>query len=216
MMILAYLAFAIGLVVSVLYLGVIHAPQSLFRSAAKTLPLLAFTLASYLSGAPAFLTAALFLSALGDLALSRTGRAAFLYGLCSFALAHLVFIILFQSLGGGAIWQAFSIAPLIALVLLVISASTELWLAPFTGGLRWPVRIYVALITLMGLAALALPPAFGLVVIGAALFILSDMILSIRLFRLAEDDPSARAAAVALWVSYIAGQAMIVLGIAAF
>ena len=101
-MILAYLAFAIGLVVSVLYLGVIHAPQSLFRSAAKTLPLLAFTLASYLSGAPAFLTAALFLSALGDLALSRTGRAAFLYGLCSFALAHLVFIILFQSLGGGA------------------------------------------------------------------------------------------------------------------
>ena len=216
MMILAYLSFAVGVVASVLYLGLIHAPQSLLRSATKTLPLLSFAFAAYLSGAPVWLTAALFLSALGDLALSREGRAAFLYGLCSFALAHLLFIILFQSLGGGAIWSAFAVAPIFALALLVVSASSELWLAPYTGALRWPVRIYVILITLMGLAALALPPGYSVVALGAGLFILSDMILSIRLFRLPEGDPRARPAAVALWVSYIAGQVLILLGIAPF
>ena len=82
--------------------------------------------------------------------------------------------------------------------------------------LRGPVRIYVILITLMGLAALALPVGYGMVALGAGLFILSDMILSIRLFRLPEGDPRVRPAAVALWVSYIAGQMLILLKIAPF
>lgn len=206
--------FWLGLLVSTGYLVMTTRPESAARSVVKTLPLALFTLASWTAGAPAFLTVALFLSALGDLALSRTGRAAFLYGLSAFALAHLMFIILFQSLGAAQIWESFALAPIPAVLFLVVSLSSELWLAPHTGAMKWPVRVYVVLITLMGLAALALPAGFSIVVVGAGLFVLSDLILSIHLFRLADDDPRATPAAWALWVFYIAGQALILHGIA--
>ena len=206
--------FWLGCVVSPGYLAITNRPESLARSVIKTLPLALFALASYLAEAPAFLTLALVFSALGDLALSREGRAAFLYGLSAFAIAHLMFIVLFQSLGGVQLWESFVAAPLYAAILVAAALSTEVWLAPYTGALKWPVRGYVTLITAMGLAALALPAGFGWVAVGAALFILSDMVLSVRLFRLPEGDARRVPAALALWVLYIAGQALIVLGIA--
>lgn len=213
---MAFILFCAGLIASFGYLMLTNRPPGLGRSIVKTLPLLLFALASWLANAPAFLTLALLFSAVGDAALSRDGRAAFLYGLSGFALAHLMFIMLFQSLGGAQLWEAFSISPLPAIILIIASLSSELWLAPFTGALRWPVRGYVALITCMGLAALALPTGFALVGVGAGLFISSDMILSLRLFRLKDDDPRARYAAWALWTFYIAGQALILAGIASF
>jgi uncharacterized membrane protein YhhN len=215
-MTIAALAFWLGCAVSPAYLVLTTRSESLFRSIVKTLPLALFALASHLAGAPPFLTLALVFSALGDLALSRSGRAAFLYGLSAFALAHLMFILLFQALGGVALWQAFAISPLASVVLLAAALSSELWLAPFTGAMRWPVRIYVTLITLMGLSALALPAGHGWVVVGAGLFILSDMILSIRLFRLTPPDRRLVPAARALWIFYILGQVLIVSGLATF
>jgi len=212
----AVIFFWAGMIASLGYLVLTNRRPSLLRSVVKTLPLVLFALASWLASAPAFLTLALVFSAVGDAALSRDGRAAFLYGLSGFALAHLLFILLFQPLGDAQLWEAFAIAPLPAIILIIAALSSELWLAPHTGALRWPVRGYVVLITCMGLAALALPTGFALVGIGAGLFILSDMILSLRLFRLTDEDWRAPYAAWALWAFYIAGQALILAGIAHF
>jgi len=179
----------------------------------KTVPMIAFTGAAISGGAPAYLAGALMLLALGDFALARPGRAAFLYGLSAFGLAHLVFIVLFQSLGGAQILEAFATAPPLATGLLLLALSTEIWLAPYAGRLAWPLRGYIVLITGMGLAALALPAGLGLVTTGAALFIASDLILALRLFRIAKRASTARPAARMLWALYISGQALIVIGL---
>lgn len=202
---------ALGVLMALAYLPWANRVPSPLRSALKTAPLLAFALAMYAARAPALLAGALFLSALGDLALSRSGRAAFLYGLAAFALAHLVYVLLFLALAGTALWEVFAIAPLAALAMLALAGSSELWLAPRAGGLRWPVRLYVALITAMGWAALS--TGDGLLIAGAVLFILSDFILALRMFRMAPDGTCARCAGWGVWLSYIAGQFLILAGV---
>lgn len=219
----------LGLVLAVAYFPISNKAPTWSRSALKTLPLLCFCVAAYAARAPALLALGLFLSALGDFALSRDGRAAFLYGLSTFALAHLVFIMLFLGLSNFPLWEAFAQAPILAISMLVFAASSELWLAPHTGTLRWPVRIYIVLITVMGLAVLTLPmhiPALSMVqgetmlnlpiigvLLGAGLFILSDVILSLRLFRMDGGDKHARLAGWAVWGLYISGQFLILTGI---
>ncbi|RME14878.1 MAG: lysoplasmalogenase [Alphaproteobacteria bacterium] len=200
--------FLTGLLAALAYLPVVSAPPAPWRSALKTLPLSAFALAAGVAGGPPALFVALALSALGDLALSFEGRAAFLAGLGSFALAHLAFIALFLALSGAPLWSAFALQPGLAVYLVAVGLSAEVWLVPHVGALRWPVRAYVVAITLMGLAALTLP--LGRAALGAGLFILSDVILALRLFRLGEDSPLSDAFAVLLWIAYVGGQTMIV------
>ncbi len=210
-MILAWVACAVALFAATLYLPLTSADSSLRRSLIKTIPLLGFAAAATLWSAPPLLIAALTLSALGDLALSRPGRAAFLYGLSAFALAHLLYILTFQAAGSGPLWEAFSHAPLAAAALILLALSTEIWLTPHTGSLAWPVRVYIALITAMGLAALGLS---GLVIFGAALFIASDILLSLQLFRLAPAHPARKPTGYAVWTLYIAGQFLILMAFA--
>ncbi|KMW56515.1 membrane protein [Candidatus Rhodobacter oscarellae] len=211
-MTLPWVLFLCGLAISPAYLWLTLRPESWVKSAVKTAPLGLFAAAAAAGGAPAFLTVALVLSALGDAALSREGRAYFLYGLSSFGLAHLVFVLLFQHLGAGAAWEAFAITPLVAVAMLAAALSSEIWLAPYTARLRWPVRLYVALITVMGLTAFSLPPGFGLVALGAVLFMASDGVLSLVFFRLAAGGAAHRWGSWALWVLYIAAVAAIFLG----
>ncbi len=224
-------AIAAGLLVALAYFPMASRRPSWLRSTLKTLPLLCFAYAAYLSYVPAFLALALFLSALGDFALSRYGRKAFLYGLSAFALAHLVYIILFLNMANTALWEAFAIAPIAAVAMLIFAFSTELWLTPHTGKLRWPVRVYIGLITAMGLAVLTLPLEarfyiaegeeivlhlpHAMVVLGAALFIISDLILSIRMFRMQDGSPRKHYASWGVWLFYILGQMLILGGLIA-
>ena len=83
-------------------------------------------------------------------------------------------------------------------------------MAGHTGHLQWPVRIYVVIIGAMGLAALTLP--FGWMVIGAALFIVSDVILAINLFRMSDTHHHRMKAGYAVWTLYVAGQVLILWG----
>ena len=183
-----------------------HRAPSALRSVIKTLPLGVMAGMAYAAGAPLVLAGGFALSALGDLALSRRGEAAFLTGLIGFAAAHLAYIWVFASMAQGAV-------PLVpAAILLIYAASSELWLAPHTGTLRWPVRGYVALITGMGLAALMLPAGYGLVLLGAGLFIASDTLLAVQMFRMAPDHPLQRGVSMALWALYIAAQGLILWG----
>ncbi|MGC9370237.1 MAG: lysoplasmalogenase family protein [Paracoccaceae bacterium] len=192
----------VALAAAVLYLPLSHRGPGALRSAVKTAPVALFAALAWGAGAPGLLAGALALSALGDLALSRAGERAFLAGLGAFALGHLCYLGLFAgAVGGVPLWPA--------LALVGLAGSTELWLAPHTGALRQPVRIYVILICAMGIAAAGLPGAARLATLGAALFLASDVILALQLFRMAPDTTAARAAGWALWALYICGQALI-------
>ncbi len=200
------LLFGLGVFIAVLYLPWVPRPPGWRRSLRKTLPVALFALAAVADGAPVMLCAALALSALGDLALSRPGQRAFLAGMIAFALAHLAYIALM--IGAGAALPP----PLPALALILAALSTEIWLAPRTGALRWPVRAYVAVIAAMGLMALGLPGGYAPARAAALLFMLSDALLALETFVIGSGK-GARADGLkawlsrAVWITYIAAQA---------
>ncbi|MCK0137719.1 lysoplasmalogenase [Aliiroseovarius sp. F47248L] len=200
----------LGLFFAAAYFPLTSSQPSWSRSVIKTIPLLAFAIAAFVAGLGPYLVAGLFLSALGDFGLSRDGDASFLYGLSAFALAHLAYILHLLGISGTQVWDAFSSAPISAIVLVGLMMSTELWLATHTGHLQWPVRIYVVIIGVMGLSALTIP--FGWTVVGAGLFILSDVILAINLFRMSDTHHHRLKAGYAIWAFYIAGQMLILWG----
>ena len=186
------------------------APPSAARTAVKTLSVALLALAAPALGAPAAITAGLTLGAAGDFFLSLRHDRAFLAGMAAFAAGHLAYAWAFAA-AGAAVPGFWLLAALIALGL-----STEFWLAPHTGGLLWPVRGYVPVILVMAAAALGLPRAGGLwlATAGAQLFVLSDLILALDLFRFGPARPSV-ARARALWAAYWCGQALILAGMAA-
>ena len=127
------------------------------------------------TGAAWLLLAGLALSALGDVLLVPRSKMAFIGGIGAFALAHVTYGAWFLG-HGAATWL---LAP-VALAFLVIGHRVWRWLDPHvSGAMRVPVRVYVALVSLMaacaiaygaGVSALALLPA-----IGGVLFYLSDL-----------------------------------------
>lgn len=187
-------------------------------SGVKTLSTAALALAGLAAQAPALIVAGLALGAAGDYTLSRPGTRAFLAGMAAFALGHLAYVLAFvtRSLAlGGPVFGPVQAGLLVLLGLLI--ASTEVWLAPRTGALRWPVRGYGLIIGAMAAAVIALAPNAGARTLqtGAALFLLSDTLLAVRLF-VARSEPGRRALGLAVWPAYWAGQALILWGSLAF
>ncbi|NQY61219.1 lysoplasmalogenase [Cognatishimia sp.] len=178
---------------------------SWWKTILKAMPAGALVFAAYANFANPLVIAALALSLVGDIALSRPGDRAFLVGLIGFAAAHLAYIVHFYGLANGT-------PPVTAAVILVaLALSTEFWLKPHTKDLKWPVRIYVVLITLMGLTAAAMP-ARELATMGAFLFIFSDLLLAIHLFRLKDSSVLHVPIAITLWVAYALAQVAILIG----
>lgn len=170
-------------------------------SIAKTASTALLAIAAIIADAPVLLILGLALGSAGDFALSRPGQSAFLAGMGAFAAGHLAYVaLMWTPAGAGNIWP-------LGLVMLGLAVSTEVWLIPRTGDLRWPVRAYVLIITLMALAALSLPPDQTVTRIGAALFVLSDLLLAIHLFVAPR-----RWLALTLWPAYWSGQALILAG----
>lgn len=196
----------VGLVAALIYAVVYcYRGPSTAKTLVKSVPLLSFALAGIATFAHPLVIIALVFSAIGDIALSRDGERPFLIGLIGFALAHVFYVLHFWGLSDGLQLS------LSALLIMVFAASTEVWLTPHTGALRWPVRIYVLLISLMGLTALGLP-AMPLALIGALAFLASDTILSIQLFRMSDGSRWQVPASVLLWVLYVGGQFAILAG----
>ncbi len=164
--------------------------------------------------------------AAGDFFLARRSEKAFLAGMAAFAFGHLAYTYGFilrgdqiapvsQTLFSSSWLQIVGAALLAGLML-----STEVWLAPRTGTLRWPVRGYVLVIGLMGFATLFLPShpenlSAPLIRLGAALFLISDLLLALRLF-VVQTAPAKRALSLALWPCYWCGQALILVGSMAY
>lgn len=148
---------------------------------------------------------ALLLSAAGDAFLAVDRNGLFVQGLASFLAAHLVYLWQFLRhrprpfrLPRGK-WLL--VAALLAFVVLMLAL-----LGPNLGKLVLPVGLYIAAITAMGLAAIALPVR-PLVVLGALSFIVSDALIALDKFvaPLGFAGP-------AIWITYVLAQILIVLG----
>jgi uncharacterized membrane protein YhhN len=152
--------------------------------------------------------------ALGDFALSRPGTRAFLAGMAAFALGHLAYALAFLAQGAQIGFTAPSLTQItLGLTIIALVASTELWLAPRTVDLRAPVRAYGLIIGLMALTCLILPAHPGQITlrIGVALFVISDALLALRLFIVADPRLKTLLSAL-LWPAYWLGQALIFIG----
>lgn len=178
------------------------APPSWPKSLGKLLSVALLALIGAGTGAPSLIVAGLALGALGDVCLSRPGQGAFLAGMGAFGLGHLAYAASFWGAGGG-------LAPAWIAALAALALSTELWLAPHTGVLRWPVRAYVVVIGFMAVAASGMGLSLSLA--GAVLFLSSDLLLSLDLFVLPASAPR-RGLRRLLWSAYWGGQVLILLG----
>lgn len=202
----------LSIAAALLYLPVQGRAPSLRRTVVKTASTALLALLAVLEGGPALLVAALALSAAGDAFLSRDGETPFLLGLASFLLAHIAYVPLFLSVGGGLAilaaepWR-------IALSLLAVAGAVVLLrrLLPAAGPqMRLPVAVYTAAILAMMLAAATVPSP--IVLIGAAMFVVSDSLLAIGRFLMPPHAPRQRPTGAAVWVFYYLAQAAITLG----
>ena len=201
-----------SLVAAVIYAFTLGMPQSLARSAAKTLAVAMLAVLAALQGGPLLLVVALALSAVGDAFLSRDGEKAFLGGLASFLVAHIVYIALFLRSGGGLgllgaeSWRG-AIALALAVFAIVMLAALWRRVGP---GLRAPIAIYVVAILAMGMAALTTNSAW--VIGGAVLVMASDGLLATEKFLVAAISPHRAWMRFAIWGLYYAAQLAITLG----
>ena len=184
--------FALGY--ALVFVGV--APLPLVGSGVKTMVVALLAVAGGLGRAPRLIVLGLALGALGDFWLSRPGEAAFLAGMGAFAAGHLAYAAGF-GLRRVPLWALLGLG--------LLAGSTELWLAPHTGALLWPVRAYVGVICIM--AALAVAHPSRLLWAGAASFVASDLMLAVAMFRAGPE--LALGLSYALWPAYWLGQALI-------
>lgn len=166
------------------------------------------------AGGPWPVALGLTVGAAGDWFLAQRGERAFLAGMAAFAAGHLAYVFGFLTRAAEIGFAgADPVRLVLAALLLGLVASTEIWLAPRTGALRWPVRLYVLVIGAMGLSLLALPQGggSGQLWLGGALFILSDLLLALRLFVVQARGRQV-ALSLMLWPAYWGGQALIAWG----
>ena len=77
--------------------------------------------------------------------------------------------------------------------------------------MRGPVLVYALAIAAMGILAVTVPGYA--IAVGATLFIVSDAILSIRKYLMAEGSPHDGWAGYAVWIFYYAAQLIIALSV---
>ena len=201
-----------SLVAAVIYAFTLGMPPTLARSAAKTLAVAMLAVLAALQGGPLLLVAALTLSAVGDAFLSRDGEKAFLGGLASFLVAHIVYVALFLRSGGGLellgaeSWRG-AIALAMAVFALVMLVALWRRVGP---GLRVPIVAYIAAILAMGVSALTTSSVS--IVGGALLFMASDGLLAAEKFLVAAISPHRVWMRFSVWVLYYAAQLAITLG----
>lgn len=208
---LSIVVFSVVLAGAYLFLGRGSALAARLLTKAGSVFLLA--LAAWISDAPFLLVLALVFSGLGDMALVFAGRGAFLVGLAAFLMAHLLFSAVILSVFGWSrghveTWQVLSI------LLFGLGAAgllTSVW--DGARGMRIPATTYAAAILAMTL--LAVMTSNVILLAGAALFFLSDAVLSLETFRLAPDAPIRRLTAPVVWITYFTAQLLLAYAIAA-
>lgn len=182
-------------------------PASGPRTAVKVISVVAIAGVSLVMGGPWLLTLPLLLSAVGDGFLAQDPDRWLPYGLGAFLLAHVFYIALFAHQGLGltpfladpARW-----VPALAVVATAVFTLRFIWSS--LSRLREAVAIYGAVIVIMVVMAFTLPWTRSAAMIGAVLFMVSDGILAVRLFRAGGPNITAD---LAVWWFYWAAQALI-------
>jgi uncharacterized membrane protein YhhN len=179
---------AAGLLALVLFFE--HRRRRVFYLPLKTVLSLLFVAAALLQPRPlaiyfTFLVGGLAFCLAGDVLLALPGRKAFRFGLVAFLVGHLAYVLAFVCISsprGVVFWVA-------TVAVLAGSAFVFRWLEPFLGRMRGPVLAYVAAISTMLIAALAVAGNDGLatsgralVLLGAICFYLSDLFVARQRF----------------------------------
>jgi uncharacterized membrane protein YhhN len=122
----------------------------------------------------------LVLSWLGDTFLLGTTDRMFLFGLASFLLAHLAYVIAFATRGINIKWALATFIPIT-----LVSLAAMIWLSPWISAeMLIPVRVYSFVISLMVIAAFGAKGngATTLIPLGALLFYCSDLSVAVNQF----------------------------------
>ncbi len=191
------------------YLWILPQDKTVFRAVWKTLPVLLLALHAFLIDAHPLLVAALALGALGDWSLAFEGNRAFVGGVASFLSAHVAYVALLATITdpGVAFAEPWRVAAGLLVALVTTGVLARIWKP--AGRLALPIGIYVLLF--MVLVWLTLGLANPLVFVGASLFILSDIVLTIRKYWTGPGHRIDGAAAYFVWVTYYAAQVILTL-----
>lgn len=189
--------------------------MSLPRTILKTASVAILAVISILSGAPIWLSLALFACALGDYYISLADETAFLKGVSAFAIGHLFYIILFITDPLSNLSQITDPPQMAMLSLLIfVSVIMLIWVWQGAGELRYAIAGYTVIITVMGIMAASLPwqENYNTVILGVILFILSDLVLSAELFILSKEGGPRIFTPMIVWAFYWFAQILITAG----
>jgi uncharacterized membrane protein YhhN len=194
-----------------LYLVIVNARPTPLRSAAKTMAVGLLAVLVFVQNGPPLLFGALVLSAFGDAFLSRDGERTFLAGLMSFLGAHLFYIALFVTRGGGTevlFAEPWRLAVAAAIAVVAVAMLVLLW-RRVKPRLRLLILVYALAIVAMALAALTLDQRW--VVGGALLFLASDALLATERFLISAISPHRYWLRQGVWSLYYVAQVTITL-----
>ncbi|MES1200337.1 MAG: lysoplasmalogenase family protein [Pseudomonadota bacterium] len=190
----------------------LHEAHLWARAALKTSGVALLVVVALSQRASALLVSALALGALGDALLALDGQAAFLLGALAFLLGHLLYTTLFLRAGGGfaAISAPARLATMASVVLAAVACAALLWPHDVAGVAT--SAIYTLALTAMVLSTLTLPWARWLVMAGAVLFFVSDILLTWQTNKPPRDPALLRLMSDASWFTYYFAQAGLCLG----
>ncbi|OJF69590.1 hypothetical protein BK026_12785 [Alteromonas sp. V450] len=183
---------------------------------AKALPVGLLMLFSFLSLngiARLMVCFALFASLIGDIFLALSISKQFIYGLTSFFIAHLAFILSFihlrmtQPVKASQSRSARAARFALGFIVICFASLMAKHILPVTQQLYLPVLGYLCVITIMGLAAVLLTRSWWITA-GALIFIVSDAILAQSIFR----EPIALSA-FAVMLTYYTAQYLLARGL---
>lgn len=167
------------------------------------------TLWAYQVGGPWLLVTALALGTIGDGFMSGNPKKWLLPGLLAFFAGHLAYLALFMKAPHVPID---SVTLSMACAVFILSGGFVVYLWKSLGDMRWPVVAYTIVIAFMGAAAVTLDIGTPLVAVGAAMFIISDVLVALEVFEIEEDARIRFITSPLLWALYFGGQALIAYG----
>lgn len=207
------LLFSVLLAIAYLFYG--QRRSTPLKVAAKTLSVGLLALLSAEAGGPWLLTLALVLCAAGDffLAIEDKDERFFLAGLVSFLAGHVAYVVLFAAMPASQAPLPQVALGIVGVAMVAIALGMGRRLFGAAAELRWPVMVYIAAILAMGMAAIW--NGAGLIVAGAASFMISDTILAADRFLMKPDTAGRQFAGPVIWITYVAAQVLILFGVLA-
>jgi len=196
------------IVTAILYIAAIPLKPYLFDPLLKIIPLFVLLAAAYgqLSGKIRLLgILAILLCAFGDALLTQSFPNSFIYGLGSFLVGHIIYLIAFLQFANR---QFFIVKVIMSVVVVLTAIALSLVILPATNDLLIPVAAYICIITSMVIVGFFAWSKSMLHIAGAIMFMVSDATLAWNMFL--EPLPFA---AFAVMITYYIAQFFMVAGL---